>query len=205
MGNSKITSKKTAADRFERNFGRIDLFKLMSQEEVILGKIEDIPVSRNGHVGRAKASITTKRFIFESSVYDGNGRELFYYETMLNSIESIKFVSNDAYKIKGNWFVLLGFIVFGGILGILAAIFSKQFGGVLSIILGICAGMSVLSSFIFVPRKYRFRQLMLSISSLSDKFVIGDKTESDIRVVITKDSVEKLTLLVKGIRRAQKK
>ncbi len=191
------------AQQVEDEFGLVEINKTLDNE-VTLGTIDEIPVcasSKSDEFGNAKATITNKRLIIDGTVLEtrGPGRYTFYYETWLNEIQGIKVKSYDSLKRKAYPLgiacvgVLVVFLLVMGILmkevvrtGCLAA-----------------AGVSLLLVIPFLPRKFNFRSFELTFQTLSGDVVIGNTKNSDLFVAISIDSVDKLTLLARGVRKAQ--
>lgn len=194
--------------RIEEEFGTIDVYKTLDEEKT-LGVIDEIPAARGAKAtdyGVARATITDKRLIVESQVIEEKGehgdlgRYTFYYETWLDKIQDIKLYSYDTKKLK----FFLPAIILLVVLTIMLIVAGLIIGGTVSFITYGCAVVSLLSIIPFLPRKYRSRSFALTINSLGGKFVIGNTKDADLFVAISIDSVEKLTLLARGIRKAQR-
>lgn len=194
---------KPLYERIEEEFGPIDTFKAL-ENETVLGTIDEIPCAESRDsldTGYAKATITDKRLIIGSQVLenDTKGRFTFYYETWLNKIEDIKLRSYDTMKGKG---FILGIVVLVFLAAILVAIGVAIRGVVLY---GCCAGalISLILCIPFFPTKKPRRVFELVITTSNGNLILGNTKESDLFILISMTSVEKLTLLMMGIRKAQ--
>lgn len=193
--------------RIEEEFGIIEVSKSLDDEK-ILGVISEIPAARGAKAteyGDAKATITDKRLIIEAQVYEEKGEQrdmgrfTFYYETWLDRIQDVKLKSYDTKKKKMSIPAIVCIIALAAVL----VISGIAIGGVAGIACYVLAGLSLFGTIPFLPHKYRSRSFSLTFTTLGGKFVIGNTKDSDLFVAVSIDSVEKLTLLARGVRKAQ--
>lgn len=208
----KINQRKKK--KFERKFGqKVEFFRLLD-DETVLGTIEDLPVQERGSLGKAKTTLTNKRLIVESEVNEDNkgkdknhhvGRDIFYYETDLDKIESITFYASDRLTKKGNVFLFALFFILAVacVLVNLFLVSEKASNNVSKYGLYVVAVVFALFMIPFRKRKNCARELQLIISSNGSKIEFSDNPDAEVSLVVTEDSVNKLSLLAKGIRQAQ--
>ena len=132
-------------------------------------------------------------------------RYTFYYETWLNKIQDVKMSSYDANKKKYFLPGIIACLAITVILVFVGLVLSGISADNLLVAYG-CYGVAALSlicTIPFLPHKYRARIFTLTISSLGGDFIIGNTKDSDLCVAISIETVDKLTLLARGIRKAQ--
>lgn len=194
-------------ERILEEFGTIEIAKSLDNEQ-ILGTIDEIPAARDGKArdyGYAKATITDKRLIVESQVYEEKGEQgdmgrfTFYYETWLNKIQDVMLKSYDTKKKK---MFIPGILVLT-LFAIVLVIAGIAIGDIVGYACYALAVLSFIGMIPFLPHKYRSRQFSLTITTLGGKFVIGNTKDSDLCIAVSQESVEKITLLARGIRKAQ--